>query len=121
MKYLRACFIAFLLLAVYGCATQPQQCEVKHRNYEVLERAAPTYPRSAYENDIEGWSIISVTITEKGKADDVKVIESNPEEVFDAVSIEAGYKMKFNPRIINCQPIPVYDVQYRHNFTLEDE
>lgn len=113
----------FLSLSLFfvGCATLSQECPIKYKNYDVVERVKPVYPRSAYENEIEGWAIISLTITEKGEASEVKVVESNPKNVFDDASIEAGYKMRFSPRIIDCIPIPVYDVQYRHNYTLDDE
>ena len=119
MIIVRYLLLYVILAALYGCVIQ-ENCIAKHSEYEVITREKPVYPTSAYEEDIEGWTVISLTITDEGKASDVIVIESNPDKVFDEASVRAGSKMEFKPRVINCKPIPVYDVQYRHNFTLED-
>ncbi|NIB45231.1 TonB family protein [Pseudomaricurvus alkylphenolicus] len=117
MKVILVLLISFVLL---GCQSLDNSCNPKHRDYLLIENPEPKYPREAYSQGVEGWSVVSVTITTDGSTKDIRVIDAEPKAIFDIVSIKAASKMEFLPRIIACQAIEVYDVQYKYTFEIAD-
>lgn len=55
------------------------------------------YPEIAIPRGSEGWVRITLTITEFGDVQDVKVIESEPGRFFDRAAKEAVKKWKYAP------------------------
>ena len=111
--------ITIIGLLLSGCATIESGCTPMHRNYEVIKRVAPNYPYEAHSKDIQGWTVVSLTIDKNGEPADIRVIDAEPKNIFDKASIEAASEMKFLPRIIGCKAIDVNDVQYKFNFSLD--
>ena len=81
----------------------------------------PQYPRQALRRNLEGYTIVELTVTEAGTTKDIRVIESVPAGVFDKASVKAAAKFKYKPRVIQGQPIEVPGVPYKFTFTLKDE
>jgi len=70
-----------------------------------LSRQPPQYPYKAARRGIEGWVRVTFDVTETGSVDNVEVIESSPPGVFDNAAVQAVYRWRFKPRIINGKAI----------------
>lgn len=77
------------------------------RDFMTISRVPPQYPYRAQRRGIEGWVKVSLLITEQGKVQDVVVVESKPEGIFDHAAIQAVMKWKFKPRIQDGKPVSV--------------
>ncbi len=65
------------------------------------------YPKKARFEEIEGYVLISISITDSGKVEDVTVIESTPEGVFDRTVLRTYRRWKFVMPTVDGKPIPV--------------
>ncbi|MEM6733144.1 MAG: energy transducer TonB [Myxococcota bacterium] len=73
-----------------------------------VDRIAPRYPEEAKRDGTEGCVTVEFTVGPNGEVVAPKVTASEPPGVFDASAIEAVQQWKYEPRIINGEP-----VQYR--------
>ena len=64
-----------------------------------IVRVQPVYPQSAASNNTEGFVLMQFDITETGATDNITVVESEPEGVFDESALQAMAKWKYKPRI----------------------
>lgn len=88
-------------------------------DYLPIVRVQPQYPRRAAERGIEGYVIVELTVTEAGTTTDIRVIEGQPEGIFDRAAIRAAEKFKYKPKVVNGKPVPVSGVLYQFTFELE--
>ena len=75
------------------------------REFMPLSRTPPQYPYQATRRRIEGWVRVSFLVTETGSVEDIVLLESEPEGIFDRAAIRAVSKWKFKPRIVDGQPV----------------
>ncbi|HEY0916092.1 MAG TPA: energy transducer TonB [Solimonas sp.] len=87
--------------------------------YLPIVKVAPMYPARAQSQGIEGWVLLSFTVTEAGGVADPKVIESQPPGVFDEAARKAVLKFKYKPRVESGKPIAVPNVQHLIRFELD--
>jgi len=87
--------------------------------YLPIVKVAPMYPARAQSQGIEGWVLLSFTVTEAGGVTDPKVLESQPSGVFDEAAKKAVMKFKYKPRVENGKPIAVPNVQHLIRFELD--
>jgi protein TonB len=85
-----------------------------------LVNIQPTYPTRAAQRGIEGWCQVAFTVTETGGVTDIRVVDADPPGMFDQASMRAAERFRFQPRVVNGQPVPVPNVQYVFRFQLED-
>ena len=85
-----------------------------------LVNIQPTYPTRAAQRGIEGWCQVAFTVTETGGVRDIRVVDADPPGMFDQASIRAAERFRFQPRVVNGQPVEVPNVQYVFRFQLED-
>jgi len=78
-----------------------------------LVKVAPQYPRRAAQNGVEGYVVLSFTITPTGAIADPEVIESHPSSVFNQSALRAVRKFKYRPKVVNGEAQAVYGVQHR--------
>lgn len=76
-----------------------------------LLRIAPQYPLRAARRGIEGWVKVEFTVTETGTVADARVLESDPESIFDRAAIRAIYKWRFKPKTVAGQAVARRAVQ----------
>lgn len=88
--------------------------------YLPIVKVAPLYPRRAQERGLEGWVLLSFTVTQTGAVRDPVVIESDPRGVFDRAASQAVLKFKYKPRIIDGTAVEVPGVEHLITFELED-
>ncbi|ALO46156.1 energy transducer TonB [Pseudohongiella spirulinae] len=85
-----------------------------------LVNIQPQYPTRAAQRGIEGWCQVAFTVTETGGVRDVRVVDAEPRGMFDSASIRAAERFRFQPRVVNGQPVEVPNVQYVFRFELEE-
>ena len=88
--------------------------------YLPIVKVAPVYPRRAQTRGIEGYVLLSFTVTKTGAVKDPMVIESSPPGIFDRAALGAAVKFKYKPKVVNGEPIDVVGVRNRITFELAD-
>ncbi|MBL4573360.1 MAG: M56 family metallopeptidase [Gammaproteobacteria bacterium] len=81
----------------------------------------PQYPTRAANEGIEGWTLLSFTVTADGLVEEnsVEVLDAEPVEIFDRASIRAAQKFEFQPRIRNGRAVDIPGVKYVFKYELE--
>ncbi|MDP9140691.1 MAG: TonB family protein [Pseudomonadota bacterium] len=87
--------------------------------YLPIVKVAPMYPARAQTQGIEGWVLLSFTVTESGTVIDPKVLESQPPGVFDEAAKKAVTKFKYKPRVESGRAVAVPNVQHLIRFELD--
>jgi protein TonB len=75
----------------------------------------PVYPRRAAERGLEGYCVVSFTITTAGTTRDIAEEECTS-SIFSSASIRAAEKLKYKPRIIDGRAV---EVAHYYKFTYE--
>ena len=89
--------------------------------YLPIVKVAPVYPRRAMERGITGTCMVTYTVTTSGTVRDVTVVEGACEqEIFARPSVEAAYRFKYKPRVINGEAVEVLGVYNRFLFEQEE-
>ncbi len=78
----------------------------------------PEYPRVAQRKGISGYVILQYTVTETGTVEDITVLQSSPEGVFDEAARQAAIKYRYLPRIVDGEPTQVTGVKTRITFEM---
>lgn len=64
---------------------------------ELVEVAAPEYPRGAERRELEGYVTVRYNVTDTGAVADVEVVEQTPEGVFDRAVLRALEDWRYAP------------------------
>lgn len=83
-----------------------------------IVRVAPAYPRRALDRGIEGWVEVEFTVTEVGGVSDPKVLSAHPSSIFDRAALRAIERWKYEPKIVDGQPVSRPGVRTRLRFEL---
>ena len=70
-----------------------------------IVRIEPKYPIEAARNGIEGWVKLSFTVNEVGSVEDIEILASEPEGVFEREAQRALAKWKYKPQIVDGKPV----------------
>lgn len=90
------------------------------------ERVLPTetvpavYPEAAIEQGIEGWIVISLTVSAAGEVVDPYVEDAEPAGVFDESALEAIRQFTFRPKMVDGEAVTTSGVQYLFRYHLDD-
>ena len=77
------------------------------RDLAPIVRIEPRYPSDALENNVKGHVKLTFTVKANGSTENIKVVESVPEGVFDSTSIAALKKWKYIPQCNNGKVVKV--------------
>jgi protein TonB len=77
------------------------------RELTPLVRFPPEYPMSAAANRVEGYVLLRFTVTETGTVADPEVLRSEPPNIFDRAAIRSVLRWKYQPQLVNGEPISV--------------
>lgn len=88
--------------------------------YLPIVKVAPVYPRRAQSRGIEGWVLLSFTVTESGSVINPRVIDADPPGIFDQAAMKAVERFKYKPRVVNGQAQIVQGVEHLITFALEE-
>ncbi|MDX1810656.1 MAG: energy transducer TonB [Gammaproteobacteria bacterium] len=78
---------------------------------KVLRRSPVVYPELARRQGISGYVTMNVLIDESGNVEDVEIIESKPEEIFDLKANDTIRRWKFEPATYNGKKVKVWAMQ----------
>lgn len=82
-------------------------------------KVAPSYPIRAATSGIEGYVTVSFDVVANGTVANVVVIESS-NRVFEDAAIEAAYRFRYKPRIVDGVAMETRGLQNRFVFRLDD-
>ncbi|MCF2946911.1 M56 family metallopeptidase [Paraglaciecola aquimarina] len=85
-------------IAIAGVADKPTTISEINMATPII-RIEPKYPLQAAKNRQEGSVILEFDITAQGTTDNIKVIDSFPDGVFDKVGVDALKKWEYKPRV----------------------
>lgn len=88
---------ALFLAGAASAETTLPDCAEGARDIEILSRQQPYYPHSALMLCLTGWVKTEFVIDERGRTRDVRVLESQPEAIFDRAAIDAIEAWRFVP------------------------
>jgi len=78
---------------------------------KVLKRSPIVYPELARRQGISGYVTMNVLINESGNVENVEVIDSKPEEIFDLKAENTIRRWKFEPASYNGKKVKVWAMQ----------
>ena len=90
---------------------------VSDGEYLPIVKVAPVYPSRALSRGLEGYVIVEFTVTQTGAVKDVFVVESTS-SLFERAAVEAAYKFKYKPRVIDGVAVEVPGVQNKITFEI---
>ena len=79
---------------------------------------APSYPRRARERGIEGYIVMSFSVTPEGTVEDIKVAEAENESAFVRSATRAVESLEFPPCMVNGLATRVNEVSIKYDFNL---
>jgi len=90
-------------------------------NREVMPivRIAPQYPRKAAMAGIEGWVLLRFDINILGVVENVEIIKSQPNKIFDGAARRALLKWKYKAKLIDGKPVKQVNNNVKIEFKLE--
>jgi len=101
--------------------------------YFPIVKVQPQYPRRALSRGMSGWVIVEFTVTAQGTVTDPFVVsncgwikksriegkcEDNPNSVFDSAATKAAVKFKYQPKVIDGDPVATVGVRNKISFGL---
>ena len=89
--------------------------------YLPIFKVPPQYPRRAQERGIEGYVLLSFTVTATGTVKNPLVIEAVPPRVFDSAAKRAALKFKYKPKVVDGKPVEVEGVMNKITFQLSKD
>lgn len=82
-----------------------------------IYRSEPRYPPRAQRRRLEGKVVLSFTIDGSGRTQDIKVVQANPEGIFEQEAIRALTKWKYQPQVVDgkgvAQPGQTVSIEFK--------
>lgn len=75
------------------------------RDVRVVTAPRPAYPPAAARNRQSGWVEVEFTVAASGEVQNAHVTASQPSRVFDREAVRAVENAKFDPKLVNGQPV----------------
>ena len=72
-------------------------CASGNRPLQLVSGAGPVYPPAAQAEGIEGFVTLAYDVSVSGVVENIRVVEAEPPQIFDAAAIKALSSWKFVP------------------------
>jgi periplasmic protein TonB len=82
-------------------------------------KVQPRYPVAAQTRGLEGTVIVRFDVTPLGTVENVVVVESS-NSIFDKAAVEAAYRFKYRPQVIDGTSYGVRGLQQHFRFDMEE-
>ncbi len=92
----------------------------RNRDYLPLNYITPEYPLAAREEEIEGHVLVEFTVTTQGRPRGIVILDRSPSDIFNVSAVNAAERFRFEPRIMNGEPVEAEGAQYQFVFELDD-
>ena len=79
----------------------------------------PQYPASAVSRGIEGYAVVGFSVDSTGSVYDAFIIESEPGNTFDRVSLKAIMKFKYKARKVDGQTVNTDGQRYMFSYKMD--
>ena len=86
----------------------------------LLLRSEPNYPKKAKKNRIKGWVQLSFDVNENGKAVNIELIKTIPNDTFVEAAINALLTWQYSPRLVNGVPTTQTKLSTKIDFKVDD-
>ena len=83
-----------------------------------IVRVPPVYPQRALDRGVEGWVEVEFTVTEIGGVSDPKVLSAHPSSIFNRAALRAIERWKYEPKVVDGQPVSRPGMRKRLRFEL---
>jgi len=83
-----------------------------------IVRIDPMYPMDAARKGLEGYVTLTFSISRIGAVEDVVVVESSPQGVFDKAAKKALLRWRYTPKVIDGQMVKRANQTTRLDFKL---
>ncbi|RUO66977.1 TonB family protein [Idiomarina ramblicola] len=100
-----ACSLAILWHIPAHSQKNETEAKVDNKSITPIVRIAPSYPKKAVEDNIEGYVDLSFTISNDGSTTDISVVDSEPAGIFDEAVIAALERWRYPPQ--NDKPMTI--------------
>ena len=87
--------------------------------YLPIVKVQPNYPQRALRRGIEGYVVVEFTVNEQGGVENPRVVEADPEGVFNQAAMDAAKKFKYRPKTVGGEPVAVAGVRNIIRFEME--
>ena len=87
----------FFATSLHAIDSTQKEAEDANSLSTPITRVAPVYPQAAVEGNVEGWVALKFGITKRGTVENILVIESSPEGVFDESAKNALSNWRYSP------------------------
>ncbi|WP_052692223.1 energy transducer TonB [Teredinibacter purpureus] len=81
--------------------------------------AAPRYPAAAVRREISGYVDVMFDVTAFGGTDNIRVIQAEPEGIFEKSATDAVARWRFQPKIYDDKPVRFDGMTRRVRFEME--
>lgn len=92
----------------------------RNRDYLPLNYITPQYPSVAMENNVEGHVLVEFTVTEEGLPRGIVILDRSPSNIFNTSAVNAAERFRFDPRIMDGEPVEAEGAQYLFTFERDD-
>ncbi|GGE29953.1 hypothetical protein GCM10011367_00300 [Marinicauda pacifica] len=90
-------FSSLMAAVVTGASLMGGTAFAQAAEPELVEVAAPEYPRGAERRELEGYVTVRYNVTETGEVANVEVVEQTPEGIFDRAVLRALEDWRYVP------------------------
>ena len=81
--------------------------QVAEKTLTRINKLEVTYPPRAMQDNVEGWVELGYTVAANGSVTNVKIINSQPANTFDAAATRAVGRLRYKPPLKDGKPISV--------------
>jgi protein TonB len=100
--------------------TGPPVTRIDARDPIVVLPPRPAFPERARAEGIEGHVIVAFTVTAAGTIRDLRIVEAEPAGWFEKAAMAAASRLRYQPRLVEGQPVEAPGMMYKFVFDLED-
>lgn len=107
-RNLRSVVALTLLVSVGGWLLQPAPVQATHGSaaaFDYRTMQAPRYPANAIAANLGGVVELQIAVSPRGAPDHIAIVHSRPAGVFDQVVLEAARHWRFQPALVDGQPV----------------
>lgn len=99
-------------------ARQAAKTDTHGRQYQPISKQTPDYPEKALKRKIEGSCTVVYRVNRRGEVEDPQA-QSDCNPLFVRTSINAAKTFRYQPRVINGQPVDVPQVKNTFHFRIQ--